>query len=161
MRVQSETMVSVDWKSDAEGVAEKKVLEQEWLRHKSSERRDTYRFGLENCYPVKMIMIINDLIIKKGMIKELSAGGFSCDFLEPTALPLRQKTNVRFRLDMDNPVIIKSEAIYQGAKDNYSMVHRLEFSDKMSEGERDSIHQFILIKQLEIFRSNRRKILDD
>lgn len=161
MRGQSETIIGVDWKSGAEMEQGNKVLERELLRYDGSERRDTYRFCMTNIYPVKMIMIINDLIIKKGVVKDLSAGGFSCDFLESTILPLRQKVNIRFKLNMDDPVIIKSEAVYQGANGRDSRVSRFEFSDIMSEGERDSIHQFILIKQLEMFRKNRRKMHDD
>lgn len=161
MRGQGETMIGVDWKSGTEGAQGKKALEQEWFRYEGAERRDTYRFNMTKGYPVKLIMIINDLIIKKGVIKDLSAGGFSCDFYEHTHLPLRQKTNIRFKLDMEDPVIIKAEAVFQGVKGMDTRVNRFEFSDIMSEGEKDSIHQFILIKQLEVFRLNRRKTHDD
>jgi c-di-GMP-binding flagellar brake protein YcgR len=154
-------MIGTNWQTGAEGVQGKKALEQEWLRYEGVERRDTYRFNMTKGHPVKLIMIINDLIIKKGVIRDLSAGGFACDFYEFNNLPLRQKTNVRFKLDMEDPVIIKSETIFQGVKDIDKRINRFEFSNSMSEGERDSIHQFILIKQLEVFRRNRRKIQDD
>ena len=164
MRGQSETTINVEWKTNNHEAQGKKALEQEWLRYEGLERRDTYRFNLSNTYPMKMIMIINDLIIKKGVIRDLSAGGFSCDLFETIVLPVGQKTNIRFKLNMDEPVIIKSEATYQGSKGSgydSSRIYRFEFADNMSEGERDSIHQYILIKQLEVFRSNRRKTQDD
>lgn len=163
MRGQSEATVDVGWEI-ASPKNEVVSREERKVRYNGLEKRDTYRFDLSDCYPIKLMMIIDDIILKKGVVQDLSAGGFSCDFFEPINLLIGQKVHVRFKLAMEDPAIIKTEAIYLGIKGRGrydSKIIQFHFADTMRESDQDKIHQYILIKQLEIFRANRQKLDHD
>ena len=155
MKGQNEATVDMAWEI-AIASPRNKERKQEETRYKELEKRDAYRFDLAKGTPIKLIMIIDNIIILKGIILNLSAGGFACDFFEPINLPIGKQTHVRFRLEMDDPAIIKTDAVYLGVGD--SRIPRFDFSEILSESDQDRIHQYILIKQLEIFRNNRRQL---
>lgn len=165
MRGQSEATVDMEWETATASPCNKEVSrEQSETRYNGLEKRDTYRFNLSHCYPIKLTMIIGDIILKKGIIKDLSAGGLTCDFFEPINLSISEQVHFRFQLVTEETAIIKTEAIYLGVNGsgfNGAKIHRFDFSETISESDQDRIHQYILIKQLEIFRANRQKLDHD
>ena len=164
MKGHSEATIDTGWKIGSTELEkkpweEKTPQENKEILYIGLENRDAYRLNLSVHYPMKVTMIIDGVIIKKGLIKDLSASGLSCDFFEPVYLSNGQQVHLRFKLSMEECVTIKTEASYLGIKGQgfqNSKIGRFEFSEMLSNQDQDSIHQYILIKQLERYRANRR-----
>lgn len=165
MKGHSEATIDTGWRSSSTELEqkpweEKRTLENKEILYVGLENRDAYRLNLSVHYPMKVTMIVDGVIIKKGLIKDLSASGLSCDFFEPVYLSNNQQVQLRFKLTMEESVTIRTDAAYLGIKGQgfqNSKIGRFEFSELLSNQDQDSIHQYILIKQLERYRANRRE----
>ncbi|MBI4388811.1 MAG: PilZ domain-containing protein [Nitrospinae bacterium] len=122
------------------------------------ERRDAYRLDLEKSVPHKIHAVIENGTVIGGVLRDLSARGFSCELSKSANLPKGYPVKVSFRLPFDESRLIKTEAVYinrKDAGDGRFPVEAFDFSEKLDETTRDLIHQFIIRKQLESIRENK------
>ncbi|MBI4384241.1 MAG: PilZ domain-containing protein [Nitrospinae bacterium] len=122
------------------------------------ERRDAYRLDLAKTVPHKIHAVIENGTAVGGVLRDLSARGFSCELPKSANLPKGYTVKVSFRLPLDESRLIKTEAVYinrKDAVDGRSPVEAFDFSENLDEATRDLIHQFIIRKQLESIRENK------
>jgi len=90
-------------------------------------------------------------------LQDLSAGGFSCIFLQPLPLEFGDRVRLSFTLPLEKQFFIEGQARFLGiipGKESGIPVNRFEFTSSLTERDRDHIHHFILKKQLDQIRKS-------
>lgn len=165
MKGQSKAMINSGWKTSPTTLElnpqkEKNPQEHTETRYNGTERRDAYRLNLTAFDPIKAVLFINGTM-KDGFIKELSANGLSCEFSEPIHLSTSQQIHLMFKLDLKEALTIKTKVTFLGIKKNRlqnSKTCRFEFSETLFNHNQESIHQYVLSKQMDQIRTTRHEL---
>jgi len=124
------------------------------------DRRDSFRLELNDLHPLDACLTLNDGEVICTVIEDLSASGFSCVFSEPVEIHGGEPMTVVFVLPMDEPMIIKTEALLINQSVNgtpYSRMVRFRFCQGMTDTNRELIHRYIIKKQFEMIREKQQK----
>lgn len=113
--------------------------------------------------PLSGTTIQAQLLTRKGdsirsILYDLSAGGFSCNAPLTNTLAEKENVRIRFRLPMEEEVIIDTQAVFlaESNKASGGQIARFQFSYMMEEDTRDLIHEFVLKSQLEQLNPKRK-----
>ena len=116
------------------------------------DRRDFYRLVVDNEYPLDLCLTMQDEQVFCTSIRNLSASGFGCKIQGLTRIHSGQPITAVFALPLEEPVIIKTEVFLVSIKKGSTEegdIFRFSYFEGMKDGDRDRIHQYIVLKQFE------------
>lgn len=122
------------------------------------ERREFYRLKFAGLPAPDVTMVLDEGSVHRSSFKDLSAGGFCCQFTESLPVTTGERVHVFFLLLMNQPAAFRTQAFLvtkQNGDPQTPGTYRFRFSKSMDNEERDQIHAFILEKQLEWIRQQR------
>ncbi|KMP12168.1 hypothetical protein UZ36_01725 [Candidatus Nitromaritima sp. SCGC AAA799-C22] len=123
------------------------------------DQSDFYQLDLSDLEPIEATVALPDGITFQTVLHDLGASGFTCQMRRKMTVSRDQIVSILFVLPLEEPVLMEAKAIMSGQSLNGSpdtRLGRFRFTHGMDEEDRDLIHQFVLKKQIEIIRRDRK-----
>ena len=122
------------------------------------DQSDFYLLDLGDLEPIEATITLPDGITFLTVLHDLGASGFTCQMRQHRAVK-DQMVSILYVLPGEEPVLMEAKAIMTGQTLNGSpqtRVGKFRFTYSMDEQDRELIHQFVLKKQIEMIRRNRK-----
>ena len=124
------------------------------------ERRTAFRLSLDHLSPIDGSLVTRGGSVVAALIHDLSAGGLRCQVFEPEPFSKGQPLLFICALPYAGRTILKTEALtvhHAGRAEARSQTLGLCFAEFIDPVAEDTLHRFILEKQLERRRQRQRE----
>jgi len=124
------------------------------------ERRAAFRLSLNHLSPIDGSLVTRGGSVVAALIHDLSAGGLRCQVFEPEPFSKGQPLLFICALPHAGRTILKTEALtvhHAGRAEARSQTLGLCFAEFIDPASEDTLHRFILEKQLESRRERQRE----